>query len=443
MVRKREPNSKPSKDKTRLWHDRTGQFRVEAEYLGMRDGKLRIHKTNGVIIDVPVEKMSPADITFVDNLDKRKNKSSTPDDEMPLAQLPTPANRMAVNRVPTTKTAPTPKRPNVDWFEFFLSAGCDMDDCARYASAFERDKIDEAILPDLEGSTLRTLGLREGDIIRVTKFIKQRTRSASTDTKARDDVVQDQITKDEELARRLQAQGDVPTPQRTSSTSPAPNLFSGANGILKNRRRGRPALEPKASSTVVDVTAIENATAQMRVGTPQAPVRSPEVVTPGPPARKSTTPVNGFEDDAWAPRPSSTVGIKSNTPAPALATPPLPASSPPQAPLASPVTAPQPNISQSTQRPSTASPSGSTSQFDLLAQIRQMRPPSAPILGTPASAGSLPLSSSSTSPPAGYNASLGPGHSPSPIGQLLTAQRTGTLPPPQPLNGPRGPFAPV
>ena len=440
IFRKREPNSKPSKDKTRIWHDRTGQFRVEAEYLGMRDGKLSLHKTNGVIIEVPVEKMSPADITYVESLDKRK-KESTPDDEIPLAQLPA-----ATNRVSAPKPTPTPKRPNVDWFAFFLNAGCDVDDCTRYASAFERDKIDEAILPDLEGSTLRTLGLREGDIIRVTKFIKQRTRSASSDTKASGDAVQEQIKKDEELARHLQ--GDMPMPQRTSSTSPAPNLFSGANGALKNQRRGRPALEPKASSTTVDVVAIENATAQIRVGTPQTPVRSPEIAAPGPPgppARKSTAPINGFEDDAWAPRPSSTVGIKSNKPAPAVASPPLPAPTPPQAPQPPLVTALSLNSStgQSTQRPSSTTPSGSSSQFDLLAQIRQMRPPSAPILGPPAGAQSSPVPSGSISPPIGYNAGFGASHSPSPIGQLLTAQQTGALLPPQPPNGPRGPFAPI
>lgn len=437
VSRKREPNSKPSKDKTRIWHDRTGQFRVEAEYLGMRDGKLSLHKTNGVIIEVPAEKMSPADITYVESLDKRKNES-TPDDEIPLAQLPA-----ATNRVSAPKSTPTPKRPNVDWFAFFLNAGCDVDDCTRYASAFERDKIDEAILPDLEGPTLRTLGLREGDIIRVTKFIKQRTRSASSDTKASDDAVQEQIKKDEELARRLQS--DMPTPQRTSSTSPAPNLFSGANGALKNQRRGRRALEPKASSTTVDVVAIENATAQIRVGTPQTPVRSPEIVTPGPPARKSTAPINGFEDDAWAPRPSSTAGVKSNKPALAVASPPLPAPTPPQAPQPPPVTALPLNSStgQSTQRPSSTTPSGSSSQFDLLAQIRQMRPPSAPILGSPAGAQSSPVPSGSISPPVGYSAGFGASHSPSPIGQLLTAQQTGALPPPQPPNGLRGPFAPI
>ncbi|KAF8332687.1 uncharacterized protein EI90DRAFT_3054038 [Cantharellus anzutake] len=434
-IKKREPNSKPSKDKTRMWHDRTRQFRVEAEYLGMNGGKLRLHKTNGVIIEVPVEKMSPADITYVEDLEKRKRAASPAEDKIPLAQL-AQTTRSSSTLKPTA-TAQKPKAPNVDWFKFFLDAGCDSDDCTRYASAFEKDKIDEIILPDLEPSTLRTLGLREGDVIRVTKHIKQKFARSDDVAKAKEDAVQEQIRKDEELARRLQAQGDVPTPQRTSSTSPAPNLFASANGALKNQRRGRRTLEPKASSSAVDVAAIETATAQMRVGTPQARVRSPEAVTPDPPVRKSTTPTNGFEDDAWAPRPSSTVGIKSNTPAPVAPTPPQ-AQPPPEA-----VALPNPPAIQPVQRASTTSPSNSSPQFDLLAQIRQMRPPSAPASATPPTIQPSPAPLGPIVSSASYGAGLGVGSSPSPIGHLLTAQQTGVLPPPQPLNGPRGPFAPV
>ncbi|KAH9031353.1 hypothetical protein EDB85DRAFT_1836537, partial [Lactarius pseudohatsudake] len=55
---------------------------------------------------------------------------------------------------------------------FFLNAGYDVDDCTRYASSFERDKIASSILPDITEGTLRTLGLREGDIIRVAKVIE-------------------------------------------------------------------------------------------------------------------------------------------------------------------------------------------------------------------------------------------------------------------------------
>ncbi|RKO97367.1 SLA1 homology domain 1-containing protein, partial [Caulochytrium protostelioides] len=45
----------------RTWTDRTGGFSVAAEYLGLIDGKVHLHKTNGVKIAVPVEKLCAAD----------------------------------------------------------------------------------------------------------------------------------------------------------------------------------------------------------------------------------------------------------------------------------------------------------------------------------------------------------------------------------------------
>ena len=36
-----------------MWHDRSGQFRVEAAFLGFANGKIRLHKVNGVVIEVP------------------------------------------------------------------------------------------------------------------------------------------------------------------------------------------------------------------------------------------------------------------------------------------------------------------------------------------------------------------------------------------------------
>ncbi|KAH9031350.1 hypothetical protein EDB85DRAFT_1346279 [Lactarius pseudohatsudake] len=47
------------------------------------------------------------------------------DDDEPLAK-----RRQSLHTVP----APTKKAPPVDWFEFFLNAGCDVDDCTRYVS---------------------------------------------------------------------------------------------------------------------------------------------------------------------------------------------------------------------------------------------------------------------------------------------------------------------
>ncbi|KAH7320400.1 kinase-like domain-containing protein [Rhizoctonia solani] len=65
----------PNRDKLRIWHDRTGQFKVEAEFLGVRGGKVKLHKANGIIIDVPLEKMSFEDRTLIDRLSSTENFS--------------------------------------------------------------------------------------------------------------------------------------------------------------------------------------------------------------------------------------------------------------------------------------------------------------------------------------------------------------------------------
>lgn len=383
-------------------------------------------------------------MTYVENFNKKDSPRSTSpeDDNIPLSRLPVVTERSPPSSSSPAQRAPPPrKKPQVDWFEFFLNAGCDVDDCTRYASAFDRDKIDEAILPDLEASTLRTLGLREGDIIRVIKHIGQKNPKGSTSGKAEQNAVNEQLRKDEELARELQARENG-SKTRSGTASPAPNLFAGANGALKNQRRGRPQLEPKSSSSVGDMPTISAASTQMRTSSPQ--IKSPDsTIAPQPqaavtaPARKST--VSGFEDDAWAPRPSSTQGIKSSTPRPNLATPtPTPPPAPPAPPIASMVAALPPVMPPP--RPSTASGGAITSppDIDLFAKIAQLRPPSAPIQSQPT--GLRPSPSPQLSTPTGYHQGLGVGGSGVPMSQFITAQQTGALSPP---TAPRGPFAPV
>ena len=160
----------PDPSQTREWRDRTGQFRTEAELLGYKDGFLRLHKLNGIILEVPSEKMSLEDMRYVEKIAGRGSSTSRKgggddDDDEPLAKR---------RQSPHTPSVPAKKAPQVDWFEFFLNAGCEVDDCTRYASSFERDKIEEAILPDILEGTLRTLGQRAGDIIRVAKAIDAR-----------------------------------------------------------------------------------------------------------------------------------------------------------------------------------------------------------------------------------------------------------------------------
>ncbi|KAH9462086.1 hypothetical protein Pst134EB_006005 [Puccinia striiformis f. sp. tritici] len=95
---------------------------------------------------------------------------------------------------------------------------------------------------------MRNLGLREGDVIRVSKHIK--SKYGPTDD---GNSIKTQIQKDEELARKLQQQQDLGTTEPT-------NIFTnGPNGSLKNTRRGRPVpTRTGSSSNTVDINSITN-----------------------------------------------------------------------------------------------------------------------------------------------------------------------------------------
>ncbi len=416
-------SSGPSPGNTRTWHDRSGQFRVEAAFLGFNNGKLRLHKVNGVIVEVPSEKMSLDDMRYVEKLTDKKTKTpinhGVSDDDIPLA--------MAKN---ATKDTNSPKKgPQIDWFDFFLSAGCEVDDCTRYSTAFERDKIDKTLLNDITEGTMRSLGLREGDIIRVKKSIEKRKPADNLEKPGAH--LLEQIRRDEELARQLQAQENTRTP--------APNLFAGPGGVLKPRR-GRPQPSKSLPPTNVDLTAISSASGQIKNDD------SPRVGTSSPrPTRPSSASAitSGFDDDAWTNRPSSTKPAKSSSPGIVTVSSAIsPPSSVPSALAPTPTLPPKPEPSQMAQR-STQDDKGSdlskTTEVDIINQLARL---------SDLRKNSTPQASQQSAPkptviqPPGYQSGMGMGSSPLSLAHLTNS----TVIPPlstQISNGPRGPFAPV
>lgn len=424
---------------------------MDAAFLGFNNDKLRLHKVNGVVIEVPAEKMSAEDIKYVESMANKSSVKSDDDDE------PLEHRRQSLQPKPRESSRPSPpkKGPMIDWFDFFLSAGCDVDDCTRYAASFERDKIDEAILPDITDSTMRSLGLREGDIIRVQKAIAQRhpVKKEQTNDRAK----QDQMRRDEELARQLQAE------ENGGKRGQAPNLFAGGpNGALKNSvRRGRPQPSKSLPPSTVDLDAINTAGSQIQRGsTPlmSSPISTPSTATSPPPVQppartSSAVPAvsSGFDDDAWTNRPSST---KPLAPTPPILAPRAPSAppAPPPLPVAAPAPpppAPAPIAQAASSPPATTTSTASQSPgsnlaktteadiFDQLARLSQLRV-QAPVPPAP-SPSSVPTIVSP--PPRGFSQGMGMGSSPAPLGQHLQAQQTGIFPPSQ--NGPRGPYAPV
>ncbi|KAG0148091.1 hypothetical protein CROQUDRAFT_75775 [Cronartium quercuum f. sp. fusiforme G11] len=390
----KRPDSAPREGKTkpqgqiRTWRDRTGQFKVDAEFRGLQNGKIRLHKLNGVIIEVPLSKMSTEDVIWLEGATGRSLRSVDPDD-LPLAKLvvkstsgSSSSSKPTSNSTGTSRKPAGPAKRPTDWFDFFLTAGCDLDDCTRYATNFERDRIDESLLTELEPATMRNLGLREGDVIRVRKHIKQKYGSSvagPTNSQA------EQIRQDEELAKQLSGQEEH-------------NIFTnGPNGSLKTTRRGRPSPN-RAGSSAVDPDALHTAR-EMLTGTPQPPAasQSPVESLTKPVTPSSALTSGGFDDDAWTVRPNSTT----------------PQTSVSQSTPISQATAPAPLIEVVPSQPSAAQPSLTDQIFQKIMNNGQQ---------TQAAPFSAPAAPAPTSP--------GPG--------LMVSQPTGFNP-----NAPRGPLAPV
>ncbi|KAL1881751.1 cytoskeletal protein binding protein [Paecilomyces lecythidis] len=251
---------KPDPSKTRSWTDRTGSFTVEAQFLALQDGKIHLHKQNGVKIAVPVAKMSVEDLEYVE-----KVTGQSLDEDKPLSDIR--------RRNTATERPKDPSRAGAavnqhDWFDFFLKAGVGPHQCERYSQNFNRDSIDESVLPDITPETLRTLGLKEGDILRVMRYLDNMYGRTGAKSKLRNVSFGGEEVIDGEGG-----------------------LFSGPGGALRNNtRKGRPA-PPVQTSDVVDPKAFEQKDTSTPAESQQVTSASDE------PVKK------GFDDDAWEVKP--------------------------------------------------------------------------------------------------------------------------------------------
>ncbi|KAI9769646.1 MAG: cytoskeletal protein binding protein [Geoglossum simile] len=283
---------KPDAMRTRTWTDRSGSFKVEAEFLGCRDGKIHLHKLNGVKIAVPVVKMSVDDLEYVERVTGMSLDEDKPLSDIRRQRSQFPGTHNEVRAAPTTVgvTIDPSKKEEYDWFDFFLKCGVDVNLCQRYATLFSKDSMDETVLPDITPSVLRALGLKEGDILRVMKYLDN--KYGRTGVKAKRNV---SFGGAEVMGNN---EGD-------SSDRGAPSsggLFSGPGGALRNNtRKGRPIPTVQASDKVDP-----KAFGQKGGGDTAKTAIEPEAAAPPP----EPTPLSqqkdssGFDDDAWDVKPS-------------------------------------------------------------------------------------------------------------------------------------------
>ncbi|KAJ5510902.1 SLA1 homology domain 1 SHD1 [Penicillium expansum] len=242
--------SKPDPTKVRKWTDRTKDFTVEAQFIGLQDGKIQLHKVNGIKIAVPVSKMSVEDLEHVE-----KVAGVSLDEDKPLSSI---RPRVAVNKDSksgASKAGASVQRSDYDWFDFFLKAGVGPHRCERYAQSFNKDAIDESVLPDITSEILQNLDLNLGDTLRVMKVLDAKYGRTRTSPSLETSV--SAVRKSLAMAR---TEGKV--------GRPTPNVQAGA-------------VDPKA------------------FGQGDEP-KSPDSSASPPPSAAAEKPAPaGFEDDAW------------------------------------------------------------------------------------------------------------------------------------------------
>jgi hypothetical protein len=253
--------SLPDVNKVRTWSDRTNSFKVEAQLLGCVDGKIHLHKTNGVKIAVAASKMSLEDIEYVEritgkSLDSEKDSKASSRSHRKGASSSSRAPTYASlsQQAPPSQQAPIRNPNDYDWLKFFLDCGIETSNCNKYAINFNRDQMDESVLEQINPQVLRTLGLKEGDILRVMKKLDEKYhRNGGKQLLQQQSQVQQVQQPAQPLIQQLQPQ-PVPVQQLQSiQPQPAPVQTTqpqqpAVTGFTDNAWRVKTPPQPQATS---------------------------------------------------------------------------------------------------------------------------------------------------------------------------------------------------
>ncbi|KAF9420371.1 cytoskeletal protein binding protein [Podila epigama] len=135
---------------TRLWKDSSGRHKTKATLTGVRQGHVELLKTNGVLISVPLEKLSRADRKLIEHIERGEY-----DTEATAALTGDPEGK-----------------DYIDWLEFFLTkAKINKVDAGVYAHTFANQNVGQDIFTDINKDILKDLGVKIGDVVRVMKAV--------------------------------------------------------------------------------------------------------------------------------------------------------------------------------------------------------------------------------------------------------------------------------
>lgn len=99
----------------REWSDSTGKFKIEAEFVELKDGKVSLKKADGTLLSIPLDKLSKADRDFV-NTQSRKPAAS-PFEVTSAPGSPAAAQMATIKVAPNKEGQPGEVRrfPKISW----------------------------------------------------------------------------------------------------------------------------------------------------------------------------------------------------------------------------------------------------------------------------------------------------------------------------------------
>jgi len=105
-------------DDARTWTDKTGKFKIEAKFLGIENGKAKLEKPDGTLLQIDLEKLSTEDRKLAEKLQKAKDSDNPFEKAAPAKKEPEPrrpATRPGRRGDPIPPPADVPALAEVDW----------------------------------------------------------------------------------------------------------------------------------------------------------------------------------------------------------------------------------------------------------------------------------------------------------------------------------------
>ncbi|KAI8901228.1 hypothetical protein BC833DRAFT_578422 [Globomyces pollinis-pini] len=252
----------PNPKNVRDWSDKSGKFKVQAEFVGITENKVQLHKTNGVTIGVPFDKLDDNALDYLKTLPENRGidfgtKLNVPAPPPMNARRTSSANQLAGSNSDAFTYN------GFDWKEWLIKAGIATFDAETYGRKFAEQKLDSSILTDIDRDALRAMQITEGDIIRIRKAanLPQISNSARAKTAQNEALAQaknlemlslrskntKQLQDDEALARQLQNEENMRASGNRNPSHVNPSALFEAGNLLNAASKTSPPLSKRTN----------------------------------------------------------------------------------------------------------------------------------------------------------------------------------------------------